>query len=675
MSIDLSQFHQVFFEESLEGLDLMESALMELDVSNTDADIINTIFRSAHSIKGGSATFDFKVISDFTHVLETLLDQIRDGQRKITKDHVDLFLQSVDCLRHLLSLAQDNALVGTDDASTLQKQFESILDGDSLQVQPVANIVGESDAKPDDPSFSWDIIFNPSRDILQTGNDAVRLLSSLRALSDCDIYHIECDTSSVPSFEFLDPELCYFSWKIKCGGDVSYEEVHAVFEWVEDDSDITITAVSPENANRSGHQDIELINVEPEISSASVKNIKAVKPSTENTFIRVGIDKVDELINMVGELVITQSMLSQLSGLVDTAQVPRFGEGISQLEQNTRELQESVMRIRMLPISFSFNRFPRLVRDLSAKLNKNIDLTINGETTELDKTVMEKIGDPLVHLVRNAIDHGIEMPQDRIKAGKPPVGIITLNAFHQGGHVFIQITDDGKGLNKDLLLNKGLDKGLITSSQASSMSDESIYDLIFQPGFSTAKEVTDVSGRGVGMDVVKQNINALSGSVDIQSKLGYGSTITIRLPLTLAILDGQLIRVGDNIYIFPLVSIVESMECNVDNVSFLAGGKKIFKLRDEYVPIISLGEVFNVKPDKTNIDGSLMVVVEYSGNKVGVIVDELLAQQQVVIKSLEKNYQQVMGVSGATILGDGMVALILDVQSMVLLSSQKKYRN
>ncbi len=645
---------------------------MELDVSHADIDIINTIFRSAHSIKGGSATFDFKVISDFTHVLETLLDQIRDGQRKITKDHVDLFLQSVDCLKHLLSLAQDNSLEVTEDASALQKQFEAILEGDSPSVEATSHIVDGSNIESNDSSECWDITFHPSRDMLQTGNDGIRLLSSLKALSDSDIYEITCDVSEVPSFEFLDPEACYFSWKIRCSGDIAYDEIKSVFEWVEDDSDIIISKASPEEPHSMAQPEVAKSDAPAEAVSTPTKKLKGAKPSSENTFIRVGIDKVDELINMVGELVITQSMLSQLSDLVDSAQVPRFGEGISQLEQNTRELQESVMRIRMLPISFSFNRFPRLVRDLSAKLNKNIELNINGESTELDKTVMEKIGDPLVHLVRNAIDHGIEMPEERVKAGKPPMGVITLDAFHQGGHVFIQITDDGKGLNKDILLSKAIDKGLITESQALTMSDEHIYDLIFQPGFSTAKAVTDVSGRGVGMDVVKQNIHALSGSVDIKSKLGYGSTITIRLPLTLAILDGQLIRVGDNIYIFPLVSIVESMECDADNVSLLAGGKRVFKLRDEYVPILSLGEVFNIQSDNTSIDGALMVVVEYSGHKVGVIVDELLAQQQVVIKSLEKNYQQVMGVSGATILGDGMVALILDVQSIVSLFSKQK---
>lgn len=782
MSIDLSQFHQVFFEESVEGLDIMESALMELDPTDVDDETINAIFRCAHSIKGGSATFSFNAICDFTHVLETLLDQVRSGQRSLVLAHVNLLLESVDCLREMLALAQSGDLEKTEQAATLQRQFEAILanegpapaqkteaaptvnsDADapwlitfqpSLEIMQTGNdparilrelrntgaqqLVANSDALPEWGSFDpeqcylawrasvpasveknaleevfewvtdladisitrssdcqplatdqqennhcWKIHFVPSIDVMRTGNDPLRILAELKNLSST--YHSEVDTKGLPDFADFEPEKCYLGWDIKLEANTEVTEIETAFEWVADESQLTISAlVSAPQAD--GQTEAEAVNsneakLTPSLASVpaveqneSVKASKAKpanKTSTDATFIRVGIDKIDNLINMVGELVITQSMLGQLSEDVDVAKVPRLVEGLNQLEQNTRELQEGVMRIRMLPISFSFNRFPRLVRDLSQRLEKQVELVIHGENTELDKTVMEKIGDPLVHLVRNAVDHGIELPAARLAAGKPEVGTITLDAYHKGGNIVIEIKDDGAGLNRDKVLQKAIDKKIVSASDAAMMTDEQVYDLIFQPGFSTAAAVTDVSGRGVGMDVVKRNIQALNGAVDIASKLGEGSTITIRLPLTLAILDGQLIRVGGNIYIFPLISIVESMQCRSEYVNQLAGGQQVFRLRDEYVPIIELSKTFSIPSDTDSIEGALMVVVEFDGQKVGVIVDELLGQQQVVIKSLEQNYKQVEGVSGATILGDGTVALILDVQSIVDLFSQK----
>jgi two-component system chemotaxis sensor kinase CheA len=358
-------------------------------------------------------------------------------------------------------------------------------------------------------------------------------------------------------------------------------------------------------------------------------------------------------------------MLGQLGDEFEMDDLQKLQAGLGQLEQNTRELQESVMRIRMLPISFAFSRFPRMVRDLSRRLDKQMELTLIGETTELDKTVMEKIGDPLVHLVRNSVDHGIELPADREASGKNPVGSITLNAYHQGGNVVIEITDDGKGLDRERIRTKAVEKELMSSKEAAALSDSQVHDLIFHPGFSTANEVSDVSGRGVGMDVVRRNIQDLNGTVELASEQGVGSTVTIRLPLTLAILDGQLIKVGVQTYIFPLVSIIESMQISSDKVSEVAGGCDVFQLRNEFVPIIRLYDVFNIVPDSTRIDESLLVVVESDGDKVGILVDDLDAQQQVVIKSLEQNYQRIEGVSGATILGDGTVALILDIPGLI----------
>ena len=383
-----------------------------------------------------------------------------------------------------------------------------------------------------------------------------------------------------------------------------------------------------------------------------------------------GTDKIDALINMVGELVITQSMLSQMSENFKIEDLERLKDGIDQLERNTREMQENVMQIRMLPISFSFNRFPRLVRDLASTLGKNIELKMSGEQTELDKTVMEKIGDPLVHLVRNSLDHGIEMPEVRKAAGKPEVGTLQLNAFHEGGNIVIEIVDDGAGLNKEKILSKARQNGLVGEDEV--LPDEKIHELIFAPGFSTAAVVSDVSGRGVGMDVVMRNIRDLGGIVEIKSEEGVGSTFTIRLPLTLAILDGQLIQVGEHVYIIPLISIIESLQIESENCNSVAGKAELYKLREEYISVMRLHELFNVRPNSTQLDQGLLVVAESEGQKVGLFVDDLMAQQQVVIKSLETNYQKVDGISGATILGDGTVAMILDLPGLVALSRKKQ---
>lgn len=821
MSVDLSQFHQVFFEESFEGLDAMESALMELDPAAVDSETINTIFRAAHSIKGGSATFGFSIVADFTHVLETLLDEIRSDVRAIRQDDIDLFLQSVDCLRDLLSALQQEDTPDSEAADTLKKSFEAILAIDPKVSQESSSssentnsvdstTTAHSESVPDEGSTDgpWRISFRPGRDILRTGNEPLRIIRELEELGritvtavldqipdftaldpegcylafeivfrdrigresldeafewvvdesdieivlachrndsetaaassdDCEstegnsgawaitfkpgedilrtgneplrIFReleessnlsVSCQLDGLPSWSALNPESCYLSWTLSLSGDIEEAKIDEAFEWVVDESELNIVSetsssvesvVADKEPNREAQvpaQPAETskpsipatptpqATVEPtsgessaviaQSSSAAPKSKK--QSATESTSIRVGIDKVDTLINMVGELVITQSMLGQLGDDFEMDYLPKLREGLGQLEQNTRELQESVMRIRMLPISFAFSRFPRMVRDLSRRLDKKIELELIGEQTELDKTVMEKIGDPLVHLVRNALDHGIEQPQERLDSGKSEVGLITLNAYHQGGNVVIEITDDGKGLDRTRIVEKAIESGLIHEKDARSLSNEQVYDMIFQPGFSTAQEVSDVSGRGVGMDVVRRNIQALNGSVEINSTQGKGSRITIRLPLTLAILDGQLVRVGTQTYIFPLVSIVESLQSKEEKVSRVAGGCDVFQLRDEYVPIIQLHHIFNIQAESTSLDEALMVVVECDGEKVGVVVDDLQAQQQVVIKSLEQNYQRVEGISGATILGDGTVALILDIPGLVKLA-------
>jgi two-component system, chemotaxis family, sensor kinase CheA len=356
-------------------------------------------------------------------------------------------------------------------------------------------------------------------------------------------------------------------------------------------------------------------------------------------------------------------MLSGFADGIGPGELDRLRQGLSQLARNTRELQESVMQIRMLPISFAFNRFPRLVHDLSRKLGKKVQLKLTGENTELDKTVLEKIGDPLVHLVRNALDHGLEIPERRAAAGKPETGTLELSAFHEGGNIIIEVRDDGAGLNKAKILSKARERGLVPADQE--LTDEQIDNLIFMPGFSTADQISDVSGRGVGMDVVRRNINDLGGYVQISSKEGRGSTIRIRLPLTLAILDGQLVRVGKEVYIISLLAIVETIQVSRDRVNTLAGRTEVFRLRDEYLPVVKLCDQFGVEPDSRRAEDGLLVVVEADGTRVGVLVDDLLAQQQVVIKSLESNFKPVMGIAGATILGDGAVALIIDVPDLI----------
>ena len=701
MSVDMSQFYQTFFEESFEGLDIMESGLLGLDVGAADAETINTVFRAAHSIKGGSATFGFTVVAEFTHLMETLLDEMRDGVRMVTEESVDYLLKSVDCLREMLTAVQNESELNETFVNEVKAGLERLLHGEDAQNDQSNESAEESEVAGS--IEGWQIEFKPSDYLLKTGNDPVRILSELALLGSIET---ECSTENLPLFSDFDPETIYLSWNIKLDGDIPKEKVSEVFAWVEDDADITLTCIggSAEQAEETTPEEVAEVDVEEpakadekveaEVDSvpttsaepnkaeaqntspdkkdspAPAKKVAPKKPAKDQGSIRVSIDKVDDLINMVGELVITQSMLGQMGETIDSASIEKLQDGLAQLERNTRELQESVMRIRMLPISFAFQRFPRMVRDLSHQLGKEIDLVLLGEQTELDKTVMEKIGDPLVHLVRNSVDHGIESPDEREANGKPRNGTVELNAFHQGGNIVIEITDDGKGIDKEVIFSKAVEKGIVNEND--SLTDEQIYDLIFSPGFSTAAVVSDVSGRGVGMDVVKRNIRELGGNIEVKSEKGMGSTITIRLPLTLAILDGQLVRVGKDTYIIPLISIIESLQVNKDQISSIGGQAELYKLRDDYVPVIRLYETFGLVPDSTELSDGLIVIVEGDGSQSGLFVDDLLGQQQVVIKSLDTNFRPVEGISGATILGDGTVALILDIAGLINLSRQAR---
>lgn len=678
MSIDLSQFFEVFFEESFEGLDTMEAELLNLVPGEEDLETINTIFRAAHSIKGGSGTFGFSSVSDFTHVLETLLDQIRQGERTLTTEHVNLLLKAVDCLRSLLAGLQAEQEPDLTEADTLRAQFEEVLGINSTTQE---SNIQTSDNQSDSDTYQID--FKPHHHLFKTGNEPLIMISELEQLGELDttVFYDE-----VPEITNLSSDECFLHWRFFLNTSHGESAIKEVFEWVEDDADITIelcgglfTDELPAPENDSSTVDQEPLIQEPEPKQA--EQAKPIKPTSantnkksttpESTSIRVGIDKVDSLINMVGELVITQAMLNQLSEQdITPATITALQEGLAQLAHNTRDLQENVMRIRMLPINFVFSRFPRLVRDIAQKLNKQVELKLIGEQTELDKTVMEKISDPMVHLVRNSLDHGLETVEKRLQAGKDPVGTVTLNAFHQGGNIVIEIMDDGQGLNTKKIQEKAIANGLISADNH--LSNEEINELIFMPGFSTMDEVSDLSGRGVGMDVVKRNIQSLNGSVEVTSAPGVGSTFTIRLPLTLAILDGQLVKVAQHTYIIPLISIVESLQIDIAKVSRVGKNLDVLRLRDEYIPILRLYDIFNHDNAIESLDKTLLVVVETDNQKVGLLVDDLLSQQQVVIKSLEANYQKVDGISGATILGDGRVSLIVDISGLIKLSGLKK---
>ena len=721
MTVDLTQFHDAFFEESFEALDSMEAALLKLDVGSPEPELINTIFRVAHSIKGGSATFGFSAIASFTHSLETLLDELRGGAMPVTVAVSDLLLKSVDVMRAMLRAVQAKQPLDSQRVSDLQFDLEVAIARKSeppAAPPPVAAgpraASGGADPAPAGVSGSspppaagprWRIHFHPYRELLARGNDPLRMLRELAALGGLEV---RVDAQKLPPLAGVNPQDCYLAWSLELPGAVPEEAIRQVFEWAEGDCDLTIerlpgveslatetkTEALPLAVPGGGASDPAIPAARssppatsPAESARPAATAAAAPPAPagasrpdgaprpeasvsglgDSGSIRVSVEKIDELMNTVGELVITQAMLSQLGSHFDGPDAEKLRGGLAQLERNMRELQESVMRVRMLPISFVFSRFPRMVRDLAQRLGKQIELKLTGETTELDKTVLEKIGDPLVHLVRNSIDHGIETPEVRIAASKPAAGTVHLDACHRGGNIAVEVSDDGAGLDSARILAKARERGLI--GPADSLSDQQVHELIFVPGFSTADHTTDLSGRGVGMDVVRRNIKELGGTIEIRTERGRGSRFLITLPLTLAIVDGQTVAVGGETYIVPLTSIIESLQLKPEQVNRFGGRGELFAFRGQYLPVIRLHEIFGVEPRARELHKGLVVVVEGDGRRVGLFVDDLLGQQQVVIKSLETNYGHVEGVSGATILGDGSVALILDLPGLIRLTT------
>jgi two-component system chemotaxis sensor kinase CheA len=645
MSLDLTQFHASFYEESFDALGSMEASLLQLDVGAPEPELVDTIFRVAHSIKGGAATFGFGDITSFTHSLETLLDELRAQRLQVTVGLMDLLLKSVDVMRDMLRTQQANKPIDAQRVADLQFDLElAVAQNGAAAAAPAGR----------EPVQGFAIRFKPMLHLLARGNDPLRIFGELRQLGEL---LVSAETRGLPSLQELDPENCHLAWTLELETAAPRAAVAEIFDWAEGDCELSIEPLAGA-ATAAVATPAVTTPAEPAVTPGG-----ETRKGSDASSMRVSIEKVDHLMNSVGELVITQSMLGQLAALADGPQGERLRAGLAQLERNVRELQESVMRVRMVPISFVFSRFPRMVRDLGQRLGKLVELKMSGGETELDKTVLEKIGDPLVHLVRNCIDHGVEAPDVRVAAGKAPSGTVHLHACHRGSNIQVEVRDDGGGLKTQRILAKARERGLVGSGETP--ADEEIYRLIFMAGFSTAEQATDISGRGVGLDVVRRNVEDLGGSIELRSQAGTGSCFTITLPLTLAIVDGQTVAVGEDTYIVPLSAIVESLQMRTASISRLGGGGELLSFRGDFLPVVRLNEVFKSPRARASRDGDgLVMVVEGDGCRVGLCVDELLGQQQVVVKTLEDNYGHVDGIAGATILGDGAVALILDVAGL-----------
>lgn len=676
---DLTQFYQIFFEEAGENLDQMERILLALDLAAVSDEDLNGIFRCAHSIKGGAATFGFADVAELTHQMESLLDRLRRHELQLIPEMIDVLLESADASRSLLARhqagGQGEALSTTDLVARIRQLVSGVAPAPVAAPAPAPAVVSAPPpapaAQPLAPGMRrLEIQIGPLAVVEQA--DAVKELfrdiPGLGTISDLPCEQANVRLFLVETSSTNDDLLDLFAFHVS-KDQVQIQAVDPGFGNPAADNPFGLfgdTAASPAVAAPPAPVPAPAAPAPApapvKAASGSVVPKVASQAQMESTTIRVAVNKVDQLINLVGELVITQAMLAQNSRGLDAALYQQLLAGLADLDRNTRDLQESVMSIRMIPMSVVFSRFPRMLRDLANKLGKKVEFVTHGEATELDKGLVEKITDPLTHLVRNSCDHGIEMPAERLAKGKPETGTIVLSASHQGGSIVIEVRDDGKGLSREKILSKARERGMDVSDQ---MPDAEVWMLIFAPGFSTADVITDISGRGVGLDVVKRNIAELNGTVEIESFDGQGMKVAVRLPLTLAIMDGMSVGVGDEVYILPLSSVVESFQVNSDDVSTVAQGAQLVKVRDEYMPVLALERLFQVPRVNQEKSSTIMVVVEADGSRVALLVDELLGQHQVVVKNLESNYRKVPNVSGATILGDGKVALILDISGLV----------
>lgn len=676
MTIDMSQFFQVFFDEAEELLAEKEKLLLGVDVNSPDPEDLNAIFRTAHSIKGGASTFGLTDMTEVTHILESLLDKIRKGEMALTAEHVDAFLAAKDILKMQLDGHRLGSTVDLDAVGDVRMLLQSFVQ-DEIQAKPavVADLSSHIKTSHENEKFkhcfkvAFSTVGDTDLNLLTAELGLLGWSRSERVGADGAIIVLntngsEDDILAVCSF-ILDVDKISITREDvdpSANGNVEKSEEELGYGFFQ-----PLDEMFPPEENADPQQEAKkaVEKAAQDLQSAkhaAKKEAEKNAGSHESTTIRVGIEKVDQIINLIGELVITQAMLAQRTQDLDPVSNERLLSSVAHLTRNTRDLQEAVMSIRMMPMDYVFSRFPRMVRDLATKLGKKVEFITYGASTELDKGLIERIVDPLTHLVRNSIDHGIEMPASRVASGKTESGRLSLSAVHQGGNIVIEVSDDGGGLHREKILEKAKQNGLAVSD---SMSDSDVWQLIFAPGFSTAEVVTDVSGRGVGMDVVKRNITQMGGVVDIKSAKGFGTTITISLPLTLAILDGMSIKVGEEIYILPLGFVVESLQPRPDDIKEINGKGRVIKIRDEYLPLIALYESFNIIPQHTDPSCGITVIVEVDGKKAALFVDDLVGQQQVVVKNIESNYRKIPGISGATILGDGGVSLILDVAALL----------
>lgn len=691
---EFAQFRKTFFDECDELLTNLDERLSCLQEETADSEALNSIFRVVHSIKAGAGAFNYARLVAFSHKYEALLDLLREGRIEQTERVITALVNAGDILAVLVEAAQLEQDLADDYGADVLDELEQIMEEDGdVEGAPAGDPdSAEEEASDDDGGPSrFRISFKPHAELFRHANEPLLLVRELKTLGDLTV---TCDLSGLPPLRSLEPEDAYLSWTFDLITAKSRDDIAEVFEFVEDDCDLEITRLdgSPVSGDQVKASRDEVVTAEEAPAAvapfaqktsaaaeqASPKPSAKVVPAPQNTkgpvskpasgatgitSIRVDLDRVDRLVNVVGELVITQSMLAQEAAERNEAGGLQAVQGHEEMATLIRELQECVMAIRMQPVKSVFARMPRLVREVSAKVGKQVRLLTTGEQTEVDKTVIEELADPLTHMIRNAIDHGLEDAETRKERGKAPVGTIKLAAKHAGGNILIQVTDDGAGIDRRRLFDKAVEKGIVAAD--AKLSDDEIDDLIFAPGFSTAKAVTDVSGRGVGMDVVRRNINNLGGRISVQSVLGKGTRFTLTIPLTLAVLDGMMVAVGREKYILPLTSIVESFQPERGQVRALAGGGEVVSIRGEFIRLIYLHRLFNVPGAITEPWNGLVVLLETAnGGKIGVVVDELIGQQQVVIKSLQENFDPVPGVSGATILGNGKVALILDIEQL-----------
>lgn len=656
MSMDISDFYQTFFDEADELLADMEQHLLSLVPEAPDSEQLNAIFRAAHSIKGGAGTFGFSVLQETTHLMENLLDEARRGEMQLNTDIINLFLETKDIMQDQLDAYKSSQVPDAESFEYICKALRQLaLDAKGEQPAAPAKLTVVEKEVPESGDGKLRVAINGlkenERDLL------LEELGNLGTLSDVEKVEggILATLETSVSADDITAVLCFV---------IEPEQL----QFLPLPASTTAVEVVPETAPAVVAAKSEAV---AEVAKPPATVARESKPArvSESTSIRVAVEKVDQLINLVGELVITQSMLAQRSHELDPVNHGELITSMGQLQRNARDLQESVMSIRMMPMEYVFSRFPRLVRDLAGKLDKQVELTLLGSSTELDKSLIERIIDPLTHLVRNSLDHGIETPEKRRAAGKSEVGNLTLSAEHQGGNICIEVIDDGAGLNRERILAKALSQGMAVSEN---MSDDEVGMLIFAPGFSTAEQVTDVSGRGVGMDVVKRNIQEMGGHVEIQSRAGAGTTIRILLPLTLAILDGMSVKVADEVFILPLNAVMESLQPKDDELHPLAGGERVLEVRGEYLPLVEMWQLFDVEGAKTEATQGIVVILQSGGRRYALLVDQLIGQHQVVVKNLESNYRKVPGISAATILGDGSVALIVDVSALQNLNREQR---